>query len=179
MGPALLCSHCWGWLTNSPSTRASSTVLPRCVGPHFLSAESARSEPALLNSCPRGFLPLPYHQGLLCCSGMVWGCLEGCPLSSVLQLVVGAALLLSRSTLPCSTGEGQGARGKGQGQLCSALRQLSGPRQQSRKGVCVTFGGNMGRGAADSCCYSAMDPDMALCDSKGWDFTMASGGSAG
>lgn len=43
----------------------------------------------------------------------------------------------------------------------------------------MTFGGNIGHEATDSCCYSAMDPDMALFCSMGWDLTRASGGSAG
>lgn len=139
---ALLCSLCRGWLTNSHSTRASTRVLPRCVEPHFLSAVVSGVGLALLNSCPRGWFtfpsPHPHQSHLYCVSQVQCGGAWGYPLSSVLQLLVGAALLLSRPALPCSTGEGQR-----HGQLGSALRQLHGPRQQSRKSVCLTFGGNM------------------------------------
>lgn len=37
----------------------------------------------------------------------------------------------------------------------------------------------MDMGTADPCCFRTIDPDMALSSSADWDFTLASGDSAG
>jgi hypothetical protein len=70
------------------------------------------------------------------------------------------------------------AAGKGQGQLCSALGHLYGPRWQPRPGLNawpleVTWTTDI----SNFPCYCSVSIlDMALSGNPGWDTTMASGG---
>lgn len=70
---------------------------------------------------------------------------------------------------------------EGQDQLYAALGCQHGSRQQSRPEISSRLLLVIWVLAMDTnpCCCMAMDPDMVLNSSMGWDFTMVSGGSAG